>query len=158
LEQLLVQTQQPPAQIVVVPANWQQVLDSFRAGHEPTLLSQLVQGKAKDAASQSVEGAEGELTLATLSVVEPERRQSLLLAHLRKELGIVLGLESTEVDSQESLNNLGFDSLMVLELKQRLENGLGIALPIESLMQDPSLADLSVKLLALLETSASQAR
>jgi phthiocerol/phenolphthiocerol synthesis type-I polyketide synthase D len=73
-------------------------------------------------------------------------------------LAIVLGLESSEIDPQESLNNLGFDSLMVLELKQRLENGLGIVLPIESLMQDPSLADLSVKLLALSETSASQAR
>ena len=57
------------------------------------------------------------------------------------------------VDPQEFLSNLGFDSLMSLELKQRLENSLDIDLPIESLMQDPSLSDLSAKLLSLLEAS-----
>jgi hypothetical protein len=43
---------------------------------------------------------------------------------------------------------------MMLELKQRLENGLGIVLPIESLMQDPNLTKLSAGLLTLLETSS----
>jgi acyl carrier protein len=70
----------------------------------------------------------------------------------------VLGLEPTEVDPRESLYNLGFDSLMVLELRQRLENGLGITLPMESLIQDPNLTDLSARLLDLLETSASQVK
>ena len=60
------------------------------------------------------------------------------------------------VDPQEFLSNLGFDSLMSLELKQRLENGLGIELPIESLMRDPSLVDLSAQLLAQLETSQAR--
>jgi len=58
------------------------------------------------------------------------------------------------VDPQEFLSNLGFDSLMRLELKQRLENGLGIELPIESLLQDPSIINLSALLLTLLETSS----
>ncbi|HEX6478464.1 MAG TPA: acyl carrier protein [Ktedonobacteraceae bacterium] len=47
-----------------------------------------------------------------------------------------------------------FLSLMALELKQRLENGLGIELPIESLMQDPNLTNLSTWLLTLLEASS----
>jgi len=58
------------------------------------------------------------------------------------------------VDPQEFLSNLGFDSLMSLELKQRLENGPGIELPIESLLQDPSIINLSALLLTLLETSS----
>jgi hypothetical protein len=40
---------------------------------------------------------------------------------------------------------------MTLELKQRIENSLGIELPLESLMQDPSLTNLSTRLLSLLE-------
>lgn len=59
---------------------------------------------------------------------------------------------------RESSYNLGLVSLMALELKQRLENGLDIVLPIESLMKDPSLAELSAMLLALMETSSLQAR
>jgi len=62
------------------------------------------------------------------------------------------------VDPQEFLSNPGFDSLMSLELKQRLENGLGIELPIESLLQDPSIINLSALLLTLLETSSPQVK
>jgi phthiocerol/phenolphthiocerol synthesis type-I polyketide synthase C len=155
LEQLLLR--QEAAQVVVMPANWQQVLDSFRAGHEPTLLSQLARGRTGLLTSQSNGYKQDGLNVAALAALEPEQRQSLLLAHLQKELAIVLGLEAAEVDPQESLNNLGFDSLMMLELRQRIEIDLGIELPLESLAQDPSLAALSEKLLALLETSASQA-
>ena len=90
--------------------------------------------------------------------MEPGQRQARLQSLLRNELAIVLGLEPDEVDPQVSLNNLGLDSLMLLELRQRLENGLGIELPMESLMQDPNLSDLSTKLLVLLESSASRVR
>jgi acyl carrier protein len=157
LEQLLLHTQQETAQVVVVPANWQQVLDSFPAGREPTLLSQLAQARMGLSPSQSNGNKQDSLNVAALVAMEPEQRQALLLAHLQKELAIVLGLEAAEVNPQESLNNLGFDSLMMLELRQRIEIDLGIELPLESLAQDPSLAALSEKLLALLETSASQA-
>jgi acyl carrier protein len=156
LEQLLLR--QDAAQTVVVSANWQQMLHSFPAGREPVLLSQLIQGREDRAANQSNGQQQADLSIAALSAIEPDQRQPQLISHLQKELAIVLGLEPSEVDPQESLNNLGLDSLMLLELKQRLENGLGIQLPMESLMQDPNLADLSVKLLALLGSSSSQAR
>ena len=116
------------------------------------------QGQADLAANQSNGHKQDDLSIATLSAIEPDQRQPQLISHLQKELAIVLGLEPDKVDPQVSLNNLGFDSLMLLELRQRLENGLGIELPMESLMQDPNLSDLSTKLLVLLETSFSQVR
>ena len=155
LEQLL---RQNAAQMVVVPANWQQMLPSFPGGQVPALLTQVVQEQADPRASQSTRREEDDLSVTALFALEPGQRQARLLSHLRKELAIVLGLEPGEVDPQVSLNNLGLDSLMFLELRQRLENGLGIELPMENLMQDPNLGDLSAKLLALLETSASQVR
>jgi phthiocerol/phenolphthiocerol synthesis type-I polyketide synthase C len=153
LEQLLLQ--QDAAQVMVVSANWQQLLHVFYAKHEPALLSELIP-KAELVASLSIEERKQDLTIEALSAMEPGQRQPLLIEHLQKELAIVLGLEATEVDPRESLYNLGLDSLMVLELRQRLENGLGIALPMESLIQDPNLTDLSARLLDLLETPASQ--
>lgn len=156
LEQLLLR--QEIGQVMVISADWQQLLDSFRREREPALLSELAQERTPLAATQRSQAAEGDLTIEALSATEPDRRQSLLIAHLQKELSTVLGLEAAEIDPQESLHNLGLDSLMALELKQRLENSLSIELPIESLMQDPSLTQLSAQLLALLETSSSQAR
>jgi len=163
LEQLLLR--QEIGQVMVISADWQQLPSQgtfLRRGREPALLSELAQGRAAHlgddeaplAANRRVQGAEGDLTIAALSAVEPDRRQPLLISHLQKELSTVLGLEAVEIDPQESLHNLGLDSLMALELKQRLENGLGIELPIESLMQDPSLTKLSTRLLALLGTSS----
>jgi acyl carrier protein len=124
------------------------VLDSLRSRREPPLLSQLVQGKTESPANPNSEQKQDVLTLEALLAIEPDLRQPLLIAHLQKELAIVLGLEAAEVDPQESFNNLGLDSLMALELRQRLENGLGIELSIESLVQDPNLIDLSARLLA----------
>jgi NADPH:quinone reductase-like Zn-dependent oxidoreductase/acyl carrier protein len=146
LERLL--SQRDGAQVMVVSANWQQMLDSLRLKREPPLLSQLVQRRTESPANLSGERKQDDLTLESLLAIEPDQRQPLLIAHLQKELAIVLGLETAEVDPQEPLNNLGLDSLMMLELRQRLENGLGIELSIESLIQDPNLIDLSVKLLA----------
>ena len=153
LEQLL---RQDVAQMVVVPANWQQMLSSFPGGQAPALLTSVVQGQATPRASQSAQREEDDLSVAALAAMEPGQRQARLQSLLRNELAIVLGLEPDEVDPQVSLNNLGLDSLMLLELRQRLENGLGIELPMESLIQDPNLSDLSVKLLAILESSASR--
>jgi phthiocerol/phenolphthiocerol synthesis type-I polyketide synthase C len=152
LEQLLLQ--QDATQVVVVSANWQQLLSVLHAKRQPALLSELIP-KAELVASLSIEEKKQDLTIEVLSAMEPSQRQPLLIEHLQKELATVLGLEAAEVDPQESLNNLGLDSLMTLELKQRLENGLGIALPLESLMQDPSLMKLSAGLLTLLEVSSS---
>jgi acyl carrier protein len=152
LEQLLLR--QEAGQVLVVPANWQALLDSFPAGTEPALLSELVQGKAAVAGTRVSAGDDGSLTPQELVAVEAGQRQPLLISHLQKELSTVLGIEAVEIDPQESLYNLGLDSLMALELKQRIENGLGIALPIESLMQDPSLTRLSAHLLALVEMSS----
>ncbi len=156
LEQLL--PQRDGAQVMVVSANWQQMLDSLRPRREPPLLSQLVQARTESPAKLSAEGKHNDLIIEALSARELDQRQSLLITHLQKELAIVLGIEAAEVDPQESFNNLGLDSLMVLELKQRLENALGIELSIESLIRDPSLKSLSAQLLALLETSSSRAR
>jgi myxalamid-type polyketide synthase MxaC len=153
LEQLL--PQRDGAQVMVVSANWQQMLNSLRPRREPPLLSHLVQGRTESPANQSSERKQDDLTLEALLAIEPEQRQPRLIAHLQKELAIVLGLETAEIDPQESLNNLGLDSLMVLELRQRLDNGLGVELSMDSLMQDPNLIDLSVKLLARLGTSSA---
>ncbi len=47
-------------------------------------------------------------------------------------------LDAPELDPEESLSNLGLDSLMALELQHSLEESFGAKLPIEILMGMPS--------------------
>jgi acyl carrier protein len=51
------------------------------------------------------------------------------------------------LDPQESLNALGLDSLMALELQHALETTLHVRLPIELLLGAPSLDDFVDRLL-----------
>ena len=65
-----------------------------------------------------------------------------------------MALESPELDPEESLSNLGLDSLMALELQHSLEESFGTKLPIELLMGMPSLNEFVKRLLEILVKTA----
>jgi myxalamid-type polyketide synthase MxaC len=83
------------------------------------------------------------LALALAGAPAGERRQ-LLLALLRREAAAVLGLGPEVVlDAERSLFDAGLDSLMAVELKNRLQQGLGRPLLSTLLFDHPALADLA---------------
>lgn len=62
--------------------------------------------------------------------VEPgRRRRDILTSHLRQTIASVLKLDPVTVDNDAPLAGLGFDSLMSLDLRKRLEGTLGVELP-----------------------------
>ena len=64
--------------------------------------------------------------------------------------GLVGALEAPELDPEESMSNLGLDSLMALELQHSLEESFGTKLPIDLLMGMPSLNEFVTRLLDIL--------
>jgi acyl carrier protein len=73
--------------------------------------------------------AEGPKFIDRLTKALPHERPDLLLSYVQTEVARVLGLESNQLDLKEGLFQMGMDSLMAVELKSRLEAGLGCALP-----------------------------
>jgi len=65
-----------------------------------------------------------------------------------------MALDAPELDPEESMSNLGLDSLMALELQHSLEESFGTKLPIELLMGMPSLNEFVTRLLAILAKPA----
>jgi myxalamid-type polyketide synthase MxaB len=89
--------------------------------------------------------------LATL----PPQRHAVLLAHVQKSLALVMALDAPELDPEESMSNLGLDSLMALELQHSLEESFGTKLPIDLLMGMPSLNEFVSRLLDILAKPAA---
>lgn len=82
-----------------------------------------------DAVSESDSKPESEF-LQQLATVPMSERWHLLREHIRSQLAKVLGLNSPEqIDLQQGFAELGMDSLMAVELRNRLQDNLGCSIP-----------------------------
>jgi acyl transferase domain-containing protein/acyl carrier protein len=78
-----------------------------------------------------------------LSKTPVKKRKALLLSQVRNEVGIVLRLDASLIDKDKGLFEMGFDSLMALELKGRLERKLNCSLPSTVGFDFPTIAHLT---------------
>jgi acyl transferase domain-containing protein/acyl carrier protein len=131
--------QSKAAQIAVMPFNFQQWSEFYPAAGRSLLFSQLQEVKP-DAVPKPPESGIREALLA----VEPgRRRQALFEAHLREQVAHVLRLVPARVPLNKPLKSLGLDSLMALELRNRLEMSLQVTLSATLIWNYPTIAELA---------------
>jgi acyl carrier protein len=82
--------------------------------------------------------------LARLAAAEPGARAALLLEVLRGLASEVLRLPEGKLEVEAPLTSLGMDSLMGLELRNRIEAALGITVSATLLWTYPTVTALSV--------------
>jgi NAD(P)-dependent dehydrogenase (short-subunit alcohol dehydrogenase family)/acyl carrier protein len=136
-------------QIGVLSVNWEAWARHF--GNQLPLLRDVL---------QDVSGA-GQLTAAQppelvrkLEAAPAEVRLELLLSHIQGEVAHVLGLDAAQPpDIHTGFSDMGMDSLMAVELKNRLQAALGIPLTSTLAFNYPTIEELvkylSEKVLAL---------
>ncbi|MCG8316877.1 MAG: type I polyketide synthase [Pseudomonadales bacterium] len=94
--------------------------------------------------AQTVELNEEDLAFkAALAECAPEERQEKLLDYLKLQLGKALQLMADEVDDQQPLIDMGIDSLMAVEFKNRVTQVTDVELPIVRLLGGAHLADVA---------------
>lgn len=112
---------EPVANVAVMPLDLRQWKQFYGSSGDLPLLADLGAGKTAMA-------ARGQFA-KTLETADPDRRMGLLEAHVKERIGAVLRMPAARIDADTPLASLGFDSLMALEFRNRLEVSTGLRLP-----------------------------
>ena len=150
LERLL---REDSTQVVAIPVNWRQYHELCPPGTESALLSQLAN---EEAASPLRTVRPGEKLRAVLDA-NPTERAQLLQSYVSEQVARVLGLSASQLDIHQPLTNLGLDSLMAVELKNRISTDLGVNVPMVKFLQGFSVAQAATQLLDQLTTRSDDA-
>lgn len=143
LKMLGVSLQQEGFQIAIAPVDWQQWAKFHPAGSLPRF-SQVV-GEADPEQPQVDDGREGDSLINTILAAEPAERQQLLVSCISEQVAKVLLTSASKLDIEQPLTALGLDSLMAVDLSNRINNELGVDIPTVKLIQGPSIAQLAAQ-------------
>ena len=103
-------------------------------------------------------GSGGDSMAARILEAPSEKRLGMVEDLIAAQVGAVLGTDASRLDKDTPLTNLGLDSLMAIELVNRIEDKLGMSMPMGSVLNGPNIRDLSVPVLEkLLESGGGEA-
>jgi acyl carrier protein len=82
--------------------------------------------------------------LQQLRDAPPNTRKELIITHIQAQVAGILGLDATHLpNAQQGFFDMGLDSLMAIELKNRLEHDLRVTLPATLAFEYPTIHDLA---------------
>ncbi|PSR19686.1 hypothetical protein C8255_01005 [filamentous cyanobacterium CCP3] len=136
----LMQTDWPQA--TVLDVDWPRFRSLFELRQARPLFAQLAGGLGTSGtANRTVELNRPRFIDIIQEVPAPQRLEALI-AHLQQELAGILGLAGKLPDRYQGFFEMGMDSLMAVELKNRLEVDLGCSLPGTLAFEAPTIQDL----------------
>ncbi|MBR8835868.1 MAG: amino acid adenylation domain-containing protein [Stigonema ocellatum SAG 48.90 = DSM 106950] len=96
---------------------------------------------------------EATLTQKALLELKPQERHLKLASYLQEQVAQVFKVAPSQLDEQQPLSTVGLDSLMAIELQNRIETNLGVVLPMARFLEGSSIDQLAGEVLAQLTAS-----
>ncbi|MDQ6674561.1 MAG: type I polyketide synthase, partial [Chloroflexota bacterium] len=145
-------------QIGVMPFDVRRWCQSHPAAAQWSFLSALLaQARAEDAEATGDQTPVEDSLRERLCCVPPAERRPLLEKFVLEQVGRVSKMAPSRVDRQAPMQAMGFDSLMALELRSRLESGLGLTLSSTIAFNYPTACALTDYLAGKLDILADEA-
>ncbi|RKT54470.1 type I polyketide synthase [Saccharothrix australiensis] len=129
--------------VTVADVDWARFAPLFTAVRPSPLLSRLAPVRAAITSTAAGAAPGGGLAARLAPLPRPERDR-VLTELVRAEAAAVLGFAATDaVEDGRAFRDLGFDSLTALELRGRLAEAAGVALPATLVFDHPTVAALA---------------
>ncbi|HXT68206.1 MAG TPA: SDR family NAD(P)-dependent oxidoreductase [Vicinamibacterales bacterium] len=134
------------AQVLAADVDWDELSNAYGASRQVALVEHVAR-----TAGQRESGFR-----QTLEALPKFERGPALTAHVRKAVSNVLGYPAgSSIDLNQRLFDAGMDSLMAVELRNRLSAETGIVLPPTLVFRNPSVSQLATQLASMLGIDVS---
>jgi acyl transferase domain-containing protein len=141
------------SQATVLGSDWTRWRNKYPQLARSPFMHELMDGASSKAVSR---GAEHQgLVLGLLRARTGEERSRAARSYLAECVGSVLGFAPHQLDVDQPISNLGFDSMMALELKSRIVRELQLVIPLVRLLDGPSVAQLAEVVVTALNARGS---
>lgn len=142
------------AQVAVIPADRQYWNSPEVVQAAFPLLKSLVKAAPADADSEQV----GSESIHQRILQAPvDERGNLLRDFLRRQIAAVIGMSADALDEALSITSLGIDSLMAVEIRNRLDKNLGLNMTVATILEGPSVLQMVDQLQGQLEAAHDDA-
>ena len=132
-----------PAHAVVARIDWARFLPLYQQAGRRAFLAELereVPSQLTAGTSPAAVGGRTQL-VEQLTNAPVQQRNRLLTDYLRNAVAEVTRVDVAEVREDAGFFDLGMDSLMAVELRRRIEQGVGKEIPITLVMDHPRISD-----------------
>ncbi|MDQ2886092.1 MAG: LLM class flavin-dependent oxidoreductase [Chloroflexota bacterium] len=155
LEALELLIPQHKPQVGVLKLDWRELQQFYPQLAGLPLFRYLLQELPDTGEQQAATAAGNNPLLQRLSTASQQENQLALETYLSEKVAAVLRIPPSRLDVENSLTMLGLDSLMAIELKNRIELELNVHIPIVTFLQGPSIQQFASELRAQLSQAAS---
>ncbi len=136
-------------QMVVMDVDWERWRMVYQQLGETALVADLLLAENETAGTIDTINQESSIRKEVMTA-NGNDRYNLLESYLCEQASQVLGMSRAKLDIHSSLNSLGLDSIMAVELKNKIEKTLGVMVPMVYFLQGSSIAEMVVKIQGLL--------
>ena len=133
---------------VVARIDWARFLPLYQQAGRRGFLAELEREVPAEVSNAAPTTASGKTQLVERLTNAPvQQRKKLLTDYLRDAVAEVTRVDSSEIREDAGFFDLGMDSLMAVELRRRIEQGVGAEIPITLVMDHPRISDVAEYLL-----------
>jgi len=131
-----------PGQGIVARIDWARFLPLYQQAGRRAFLAELENELPTQLVSVAPAAVAGKTQLVERLAGAPvQQRKKLLTDYLRNAVAEVTRVDAAEIHEDEGFFDLGMDSLMAVELRRRIEQGVGKEIPVTLVMDHPRLSD-----------------